>query len=360
MNLKKCLHLLGLLLLLASMGGAGWAANHLWSSHTQATAPSAAPSQVNDDKEGVVCIGYVDLEHGVRALAPLRPGRVAEVLAQENQQVEAGTPLLRLEDREAQFQVEEAEASVDAAEAQLEQARKLAEQQRSRIAQQEAAIQVAGYRLDAARQVLAHKEEQLKQEVVSSDEVISTRAEVKALDAQQRAEREKLVGLKTVDPALAVRKAQAEVKLARTRREQARYQLSECTLKAPTAGIVERIQVGAGDVVTGQPGQTIVRFRPNETPLVRAEVDQEFVDRVTVGQTALVKDDARGGTAWRGKVQRIAGWYERRRSNSSDPSAFTDVRTVECLIAIDPGQPPLRIGQRMRVLIGAVAAGSGD
>jgi hypothetical protein len=29
-----------------------------------------------------------------------------------------------------------------------------------------------------------------------------------------------------------------------------------------------------------------------------------------------------------------------------------DVRTLECLIALDPDQAPLRIGQRVRVLLG--------
>jgi hypothetical protein len=29
--------------------------------------------------------------------------------------------------------------------------------------------------------------------------------------------------------------------------------------------------------------------------------------------------------------------------------AFQDVRTLECKIVLEPGQPPLRIGQRERV-----------
>ena len=118
---------------------------------------------------------------------------------------------------------------------------------------------------------------------------------------------------------------------------------------APHAGIV-----GVGDIVTGNPAQPVVRFCPDETPLVRVEVNQEFADRVKVGQTARVKDDAHGGRSWRGKVRRVAAWFEQRRPTSQDPSQYTDVRTVECLIAIDPGQPPLRIGQRMRVMIGPV------
>jgi hypothetical protein len=103
-----------------------------------------------------------------------------------------------------------------------------------------------------------------------------------------------------------------------------------------------------------------VQFRAVEPLFVRAEVDQEFADRVRVGQTAVVKDDARGGKTWRGKVERVADWYGRRRPNPQDPTAFTDIRAIECLITIDPGQPPPRIGQRMRVLIGPVPTTPGE
>ena len=357
MTTKHIFQIVGLAALLAVLGGAGWAASHLWSSPPSA---NGGASSRTDDEEGVVCKGYVDLEHGIRALAPLHSGRVVKIIAKENQRVESGEPLLRLDDTDARFQVVEAEAAVEAAQAQLDEALKQPERQRARIAQQQAAIEAAGFRLDSARRLLTRKEEQLKDNLVTTDEAATTRDEVKALGALAAVEREKLAELKTVDPALTACKARAELKLAQTRLEQAKYQLDECTLKAPSAGIVERIQVGAGDIATGQPTQSIVRFRPDEAPLVRADVDQEFADRVKVGQTALIKDDARSGATWRGKVERVAGWYERRRPTSQDPSAFTDVRTVECLISIDPGQPPLRIGQRMRVMIGSVSSGVGD
>jgi hypothetical protein len=34
-----------------------------------------------------------------------------------------------------------------------------------------------------------------------------------------------------------------------------------------------------------------------------------------------------------------------------EPLQFNDVRTLECIITLDPNQPPLRIGQRVRVRI---------
>ena len=34
-----------------------------------------------------------------------------------------------------------------------------------------------------------------------------------------------------------------------------------------------------------------------------------------------------------------------------DPLQLNDVRTLECIIAVETGQPPLRIGQRVRVVL---------
>jgi multidrug resistance efflux pump len=362
MNITKLSLVLGIAILLV---GVGAAIRHPLSANRDPSETSADSGQRTTDSgeqtaDGIVCTGYVDLEHGIRSLAPLRPGRVAAILAKENQHVASGTPIFRLEDQDAKFQVEAAESAVTAAEIQVEETLKLEEQQRARLSQQQAALAAAGFRLDAARQTLDRKEDQLKKNLVPAEEVSVTRAEVKALEQQERAEREKLAELKTVDPALAVRKAKTKLKLARIQRNQARHQLDECTLKSPTAGTVQHIGVGAGDIVTGNPMQPIVRFCPDEPPLIRAEVDQEFADRVQVGQPAVIRDDARSSANWRGKVQRVAGWYEHHRPATQDPAAFTDVRTVECLIAIDPGQPPLRLGQRMRVMIGRVPSTEGN
>jgi hypothetical protein len=95
-----------------------------------------------------------------------------------------------------------------------------------------------------------------------------------------------------------------------------------------------------------------VLFCPKGERLIRAEVEQEFAGQVTVGQTALVEDDTGTGATWTGKVLRVSDWFTHRRSILQEPLQFNDVRTLECLIAVAHGQPPLRIGQRVRVTIG--------
>jgi hypothetical protein len=61
------------------------------------------------------------------------------------------------------------------------------------------------------------------------------------------------------------------------------------------------------------------------------------------------------GPSWHGRVIRVSDWYTHRRSILQEPFQLNDVRTLECLIALDRGQQPLRIGQRVRVTITTVA-----
>jgi multidrug resistance efflux pump len=303
--------------------------------------------------QDVVCFGHVDLEHGVTSLYPLQPGRVAEVLVRENEAVAAGAVLLRLDGRAARTRCDEARAALEAAEIRLAQAEKLPDQHRTRLAQQQAAIEAVRQRLSAARRLLVRKQELLAAQHLSAEEVAAAADQIKEVEALERAEQGKLAELQLNDPALEMRRARAEVAAIQARLEEARLALDECQLKAPKAGTVLRILVNPGDVLSGQPKQPAVLFCPHGPRLIRAEVDQEFAGRVAAGQAARIEDDASLGATWRGQVARLSDWYTQRRSTLLEPLQFNDVRTLECLIAVDPGQKPLRIGQRVRVTIKA-------
>src|SRR5437879_3957094 len=89
---------LGLVTLIASAVGAVWV-----HSRSQAGNPPTVSSDLAEP--ALVCFGYVDGPAGVTALAPLVAGRVTQVEVQENDPVKAGTVLIRLDDRLAQFRL---------------------------------------------------------------------------------------------------------------------------------------------------------------------------------------------------------------------------------------------------------------
>jgi hypothetical protein len=63
--------------------------------------------------------------------------------------------------------------------------------------------------------------------------------------------------------------------------------------------------------------------------------------------------------SWKGRVTRVSDWYSDSPTIPRRMARFTDMPTVECVIALDPGHPPLRIGQRMTVLLGKATATPG-
>jgi multidrug resistance efflux pump len=312
--------------------------------------PEATPERAAvAPSPGVVALGYVDLEHGVASLAPISSGRVAELLVHENDRVEAGAELLRLDDTQARLLVAEAKVALETAQAQLETARKAPEQHAAKLEQQRAAVEAAEQRVAAAKATLSRKRQLGKLNQVSPEDVTAAEDQVNEFQATAKAEAAKLRELQLHDPAVEVRRAELQVAAMKSKLDQAQQSLDECTLKAPQAGSVLRILVSPGDVLAPQSKQVAILFAANGPRLVRAELDQEFAGRVAEGQSAVVEDDAQSGQRWTGRVLRIADWYHSRRTVLKEPAPPTDVRTVECLIELDAGQKQPRLGQRVRV-----------
>lgn len=349
---RRAWWLLLLVLLAASTPAAG-----LLFSYSSRGAPPALggtnenPTAVSSADEGTVCFGQVDLIHGVTALYPLQPGRVKEVLVEEGQTVAEGEVLIRLEDGPARSRVAEAQAALDEAKLRLKQTRKMPEKQQSRIAQQQDAVETMRARLDTARHQLARQQKMVKAQLADVNDLAISEDRVKELEAMVRGEEKRLDDLKQQDVKDDIRRAEKEVEVMKARRDQAQFALEECTLKAPRRGSVLRLLVGPGDVLSSQPKQPAVQFAIEGPQVVRADVEQEFIARVAVGQPAVIEDETRSGRVWKGKVERVANWITQRRSVLHEPFQFNDIRTVEALITLEAGQPPLRIGQRIRVRI---------
>lgn len=343
-------------LLLLALLAAGTPAAALLFSYSSHGVPQAygesGEKKSNETAEGIVCFGQVDLLHGVAALSPLQPGRVVETPVEEGQTVAEGTVLVRLEDGSARSRVAEAQAALEEAELRLKQARKLPEQQESRIAQQQDAVTAMRERLSAARHQLVRQRKFAKDDLAGSNDVAISEDHVRELEAMLRGEEKRLDDLKRQDIADDVRRAEKEAAMMKARYDQARFALDDCVLKAPRRGTVLRLLVGPGDVVSSASKQPAVQFAAEGPQVVRADVEQEFVGRVAVGQPAFVEDETRSERVWKGKVERVAHWITQRRSVLGEPFEFNDVRTVETLIRLDSGQPPLRLGQRVRVRIG--------
>lgn len=301
----------------------------------------------------VVLSGFVDVEDGIISLYPLQPGRVRKLLAQENQVVKAGTELLSLEDTVANFKVQQAKEDLRAATAQLNKARLLPDLHASKLAQQKEAVEAMEKRLAGARLKVKRAKELLDGGFLKPEEYDAALEQIKELEAGDRAEREKHRELKMVDTTLDVTAAEALVAAKKAQFEEALFGLKEQIVRAPSDGIVLRINVGSGDILGPIPKDAAILFAPDRPRIIRVSVEQEFAELVKVGYVAESRDFTNPNLGpWKGKVTRISDVYMQARTLLPQRFSLTadDSRTLECQIVLE-GNPPLRLGQRVRVTI---------
>lgn len=316
----------------------------------QQSKPNSKAKITEDAERRAVCIAYVDVDGGVTPLYPIQPGKVKAIPVRENQEVENGDILIRMDDTLQKAQLEEAKADVQAGQSQLEQAKILFKQHELTINGQKAVIEAKKSERVAAMAKRDQAERLANNKLASTEDVNAAQAVVKAIEAAIEGESVKLKGIQISDPQIAVNLATNDLSARSARLQKAEYALSECTLKAPFKGTILRINTSVGETLGSNPKYPAIMFCPTAKRIVRAEVEQEFAGKIGLNQIAVIQDDCSSSDiTWKGKVVRISDWFTHRRSILLEPLQFNDVRTLECIIELDPNQPLLRIGQRVRV-----------
>jgi len=339
--------LLGILLLVGSLGASAWWFNH---------APKPVDLRTNEDFD-IFCSGRVDVAGQVTALEPSQPGRVVKVSVSESEAVKEGQEILRLDDSTAMIRLSQAEAVVEAAKVELD----AAEGDKARFPHQAEVrsllVAAASARVDAARKLLDQRREQTALTPLGKAEEKAIEAQILELEQLERAERKQLEEMKDrekngLGTDLRIRASKAKLTSAEADARLAAKAVQDCVLKAPGDGTILRVQVSAGGVVgPGSPVPAVV-FAPAGPLVIRAEVDQESLGRVHVGQLVEVQDENRpDAPVAKGRVKQVSRWVAARRTYVLEPGEINDVRTVECVVELEPINLPLWIGQRMRVKI---------
>ena len=111
------------------------------------------------------------------------------------------------------------------------------------------------------------------------------------------------------------------------------------------AGGVSRT-VRVGDVVSPQSTEVLFEILPERPRIVRAELNESYVDKVRPGMEAEVVRDNDSGPAVRARVLRVGDVFGPSRL-ADDPEERAGSRDVECVLALEGGD--FRIGQRVLV-----------
>jgi membrane fusion protein (multidrug efflux system) len=288
-------------------------------------------------------------------IAPRVAGYIAEVAVADNQRVEAGDILARIDDRDYRAKVAQAEGAVAAARAEVaaQEARianlgAQADRQRSLIAGNAAAV--AASAADARRAGLDYRRQAIlvRQQVVSAQhletaeaEASKTAANVAAANAALAAQRDYLPVLETErQVAVADRdKARGEQVQAEAALALARIDCDDTVLRAPTAGTVGQRSLRVGEYAeVGTPLMAIVPI----SFYVVANYKETQIDSIRPGQPAAIAVDAFGGATLTGHVDSFApasGAQFALLPPDNATGNFTKiVQRMPLRIQVDPGQ----------------------
>ena len=239
-------------------------------------------------------------------VSPQVAGYVVEVLVTDNQHVEAGQVVARIDPTSFQARLDQAVANANALEAAVGAVDDKAALEQAMIAQRAAGV--ASARADAGRMEADLKRYgDLAAKGWVSDQKLST---VRAGTAQSNASvaqaQAALEAEKRAAESLGSARAQtvAQVAAARAAVEQARIDLDRTVIRAPAAGVIGARSVRPGQLV--QPGVTLMSVVPLGRAFIVANFKETQLARLRIGQPVEIKADAFGGQTIKGRVQSFA------------------------------------------------------
>lgn len=239
----------------------------------------------------------------VTAIAPQVSGRVAQLLVDDNREVQAGDVLLTIDASDYQARLEQARATLHASEGRLAEARAQVTVDQAHIEQGQAAIVAAD--AEAQRAGADSRRYQAIAKIAISDSQLdfattqarSTGALVEVARHQERAAEAQLVHSQA-----AISTAEAEVARDAALVHQAELNLSYTHIIAPEAGVVAHRTVEAGAYV--QTGQALLAIIPHHMWVI-ANFKETQLTHMHPGQPVTLRVDAYPGLALTGHVDGI-------------------------------------------------------
>lgn len=202
-------------------------------------------------------------------ISPDVSGEIVELNVEEGQQVEKGILLLKIKPDTYQSMQERATATLNSSKAQLEQTRS---------------------QLVLAEQTYERQKQLFEQKAISEADFQSAEAQYRSLQAQ-------------------VRTAEFNIRSAEASLKEADENLYKTTIFAPSAGTVSKLNIELGERVVGtatMAGTEMLRIADLSQMEVRADVNENDIVRVELGDTATIEVDAYLGRKFKGVVTKIA------------------------------------------------------
>jgi ABC exporter DevB family membrane fusion protein len=318
----------------------------LWLLSTR-TEPLASPTPPGP--RAVAAEGTVEAIRGHEAeVGSQLTGRIERFLVNEGDSVTSGQVIAVLDNADIRARLAEARGELAAA---------LAKQQEIVAGSREEEIQQAVAVLTAqkAEMELAKAElerhQRLREEGIVSASALNEKerayrvAEARVTQADEQARLlEKGARRETLDlHQHLVEKARATVALYESL-------LEKSEVRTPISGKVIHKNLQEGEVVYAEAPVPLIVVADVEKTWINAEVDENEIGRIRVGNAVDVTSDAYPDKVFKGRIAEIADYVGKRKIRPNEPAKNLDVQVVQVKISLEDGNP-FRLGMSVDVRI---------
>lgn len=280
-------------------------------------------------------------------------GYVTDVPVTDNQHVNAGDLLARIDERDYRIAVDQAEAQVAAGQANIQNVRAQIDSQQEQIEQAKAQLDQAQAQLQFSREEAARAEDLVEKGAGTVQRQQQTRSDLQAQQANTERAKTAVVaaelGIKTLQAQL--EGANAQLKQSQAQLEQARLNLEYTSVRAAQAGRVVKLGAAKGTYVT--PGQSLMMFVPDEVWVVANYKETQLRD-MRPGQPVEIRIDAYPDRRLTGRVDSVQPGsgtaFSLLPAENATGNYVKVVQRVPVKIVIDNWPADLPIGPGMSVV----------
>jgi HlyD family secretion protein len=272
------------------------------------------------------------------------PGRLAEVLRDEGDEVKPGDVLARLDAEPYQREVDETRAQAGSLRARLQLLE--AGNRPQEIAQARALVREREVTSANAFRVFQRQEELLHNKAVSVQERDDAEARYHEAEARLKSGREQLALLEAGFRPEEIAQAKADLVRAEALQASAELRLADAVMRAPSEGVVITRAQEPGAIL--QAGTTVLTVSLTKPVWVRAYVAEPDLGRLAPGMKVAVYTDTHPDKPFAGQIGYISPRAEFTPKNVETPELRTSL-VYRLRIVVGNPDPSLRQGMPVTV-----------
>ncbi|MCW2279426.1 efflux RND transporter periplasmic adaptor subunit [Heliophilum fasciatum] len=227
-------------------------------------------------------------------------GRVVNVLCDVGQEVQAGQPLVYIDDRDYRIALAQAEANVRGAQARFADAQKGARPQERQ--QLDEKIKAAAAALENAKANLERTQSLFDAGATTKNQLETVQLALTQAQTtyDQLLQQQSLITEGATAETL--ENLRATVAQMNAIADKARLDLENTVITAPVTGRIANKNIHIGEIAATSPSPTVLFTVVSSAPVVEVSVPEEYINHIQVGQTMKVRIDQVASTTFEAKV----------------------------------------------------------